>query len=782
MKHIIPLFLALLLTACGGGGGGGGGGPGGGNPYLVRDVPYHTPTRVDTIQIAETPVAHNTTAGVFTADLTGTGNENVIVAGRSDTTYSKISVFGWYNGQLQNQTSQWFTGNSNVIVGTEPSVKFGDFLGNGKLGMYVAPSTDANWSRGYDGAVFINNGSTFSRTNFDLGPVWAHDSVIYDFNRDGKDDIFTADYGTNSSIAFSRGDGSFNVARNAAGSTLQGSSAVAVADFMGNGSSQFIVTDSTTDPNTATRLLSWNVAGSNLTFSDIANLPKARFDLPKWASYNFGNGGPASHSIRALAFDFDNSGVPSAVIISRPAYTNGAWPEYSEVQFLKNNGGGNFTDVTDNVLVGYNTKAPASYNPKLLDFNGDGLMDILLAGTSWTTANNMQVLIHTAEHKYVASYTSVFNAFEAQAQALEAYRSSVVANSNITNIVVGPGNELYMVTVMDTFVNGVNAKSIYLSKIGAQTVSPQATVASIRQAWPYLSAAQVNETLSRSTTQWLGFNVIDPTKALNPIGNLSLSKTGPVTIDGYLAGVNLSKINNITMFDSLGRSFSVNVNLPSTNIPNAWARYAENFGDDTRGAGPIKMESVRYGNMKFASDPTSQTMALGIVGVPVGKYTTMSTQYTQLPFSPFIQMSGSWGKVKAANILETSVTTQKDGWIGRAGIMYSNTLIEPGVVTKVSPITSVWAEAGYDWGKFKMFAGMLPKVIDGTASLSMPTGVDNSGNAVYNDSKANITSVTTRYVRASYFSRINKWTSIGLSGLVTDTHQFGLYSDLRVRF
>lgn len=780
MKHIIPLFLALLLTACGGGGGGGGGGVG--NPYLVRDVPYSTPTRIDTIQIAETPVAHNTTAGVFTADLTNTGKENVIVAGRSDTTYSKISVFGWNNGQLQNQTSQWFTGNSNVIVGTEPSVKFGDFLGNGKLGMYVAPSTDANWSRGYDGAVFINNGNSFSRTNFDLGAVWAHDSVIHDFNKDGKDDIFTADYGSNSSIAFSHGDGTFNVARNTGGSALQGSSAVAVADFMGNGGSQFIVTDSTSDPNTATRLLSWNVAGTNLSFSDIANLPKARFDLPKWASYNFGSGGLASHSVRALAFDFDNSGTPSAVIISRPSYTNGAWPEYSEVQFLKNTGGGAFVDVTDTTLIGYNTKAPASYNPKLLDINSDGLMDILLAGTSWTTANNMQVLIHTKEHKYVASYTSVFNAFEAQAQSLEAYRSSVVANSNITNVVVGPGNELYMVTVMDTFVNGVNAKAVYMSKIGAQTASPQATVASIRQAWPYLSAAQVNETLSRSTTQWLGFNVIDSAKALSPIGDLSLSKNSPMAISGYLSGVNLSKINNITMFDTVGRGFAVNVNLPTADVPNAWARYAENFGDDTRGAGPIKMEAVRLGNFKFASDSLNQAMSVGIVGIPVGKNTTMSTQYTQLPFSPFIQMSGSWGKVKAANILETSVTTQKDGWVGKAGIMYSNTLIEQGIVTNVSPITSVWTEAGYDWGKFKLFAGMLPKVVGGTASLSMPSGVDNSGNAVYNDSKANVTSVTTRYVRASYFSRINKWTSIGLSGLVTDTNQFGLYGDLRVRF
>jgi len=261
-----------------------------------------------------------------------------------------------------------------------------------------------------------------------------------------------------------------------------------------------------------------------------------------------------------------------------------------------------------------------------------------------------------------------------------------------------------------------------------------------------------------------------------------LNKNVPVQINGYLAGVNLSSINNITMFDSLGRNFSVNVTLPSVNLPNAWARYAENFGDDTRGAGPTKMEFVKFGHLKFGSDSLNQTMALGVVGVPVGKYTTMSTQYTQLPFSPFIQMDGSWGKVKASNMLETSLTMQKDGWVGKAGVIYSNTLIDPGIVTSVSPVTSVWAEAGYDWGKFRAFTGILPKVVSGTVNLSLPGGVDNSGNVVYNDTKANITSTTAHYIRAAYMDRINKWATFGLSGLVTDTKQIGLYGDLRVKF
>lgn len=793
MKKLIPLFLIALLSACGGGGGGGGGAGGiasfnndTSNPYLLRDVPYSTPTLVGNIQVAETPVTHNTMVDVFTKDLTGSGAENVVIAGRTDrndAVQSRISIFGWSNGTLQNQTSQWFQGNDNIIAGTEPSVKFGDFLGNGKIGMYVAPSTDSDRTRGYDGAVFLNNGSSFTRTNFDLGPVWAHDSAVFDFNRDGKDDILTLDFGPNTSIAFSQGDGTFNVARNIMQSSLQGAAAVAVSDFMGDGSSQLIVTDSSINPDTATRLLSWSVTGNDLTFSDIAYLPRARFDLPKWASYHFGNGGLASHSVRVLAFDFDNSGRTSAVVISRPSFTNGVWPQFSEVQFLKNQGNGVFVDVTDTTLIGYNTKAPASYNPKLVDFNNDGLTDILLAGTSWSTSNDMQVLIHTKEHKYVASYTSVFNAFEAQASELEKYRSSVTANSNITNIIVGPNRDLYLVTVIDTFVNGKNEKAIYLSKIGAQTPSAQATVNAIKQAWPYLSPGQVNETLAKSTTTWLGFNVLDADKALSPIGSLGLNQY--TAFNGYVTGINLKNANAI-LFDSIGRSFGVDLSPTTFQNPNMFGRNAETFTDDTRGGQPTKTNYTHfyteYGDFKFGGDNVNQTASIGITNIPLGDKLTGSVQYTSMPFSPWIQMDGDWGKVKRSSTFETSFTKQYNNWIGRAGVMRSNTLIEPGLVTSVNTITSVWSEAGYSWGKLKTFAGYLPKVIDGQANIKMPHSIDYNGNVSYNNVSADIVSPTVRYIRFSYTDRIKKKVYYQINGIRTDTNQFSLFGALKINF
>lgn len=782
MKHIIPFLLAIVLTACGGGGG-----PSG-NSILIpsNPVPFHTPLRVESIQLTQSDTAHISVAGIFTKDLTNSGSENVIVAGRaiaSDQLNSKISIFGWSGGQLVNQTNTWFSGTDNIIKGTEPDIEFGDFLGNGKVGMYAAPGTDSEWGRGGPGVVFINNGTSFTRVNLNLGATWSHDSVVYDFNRDGRADIFTLDYGANSSLSLSNGDGTFSIFRNTVGSELQGASGVAAADFLGNGTVSLIVTDSSNTPGQQNSLMSWSVSGSNLSLTRQSVLPAGRFDLPKWAAYNT-NPGIASHNVRALAFDFDNSGVPSAVIFSAPWFTNGLKPGWSEVQFLKNNGAGVFTDVTDSVLVGYNNLMPVSYNPKLIDINGDGLTDIFLSGAAWNDpTNNTQVLLHTADHKFMASYANVFAAFETQAFNAEALRTTAINNLNVTNIVRGPNNELYLVTLINTFDNGAAKKVMYLSKMGTQTVTAQATLAAIRSAWPYISAAQANDILSKTSTSWFGLNVIDPVKALSPIGDLGLTINGTRSaFTGYLSGIKVSEANKTVLFDDIGRSFAVNLSSASMVGTNTWARFAENISDDTRGSQSMKMNFSKVGNFKFGADTASQSLAVGLTGLKLGTNTELSMQYTQMPFSPFVQMSGSWGLVKKSSILESTVTAKYQGFVGKAGLMYANTAITAGLVTDISPITSAWTEGGYEWKHVKLMGGVLPKVISGHANLRMPVGVDMSGNSLYNDIKANISSPTTRYVRLAYDEQVTKDVGITFNGLVSDRKQASLMAEVKIKF
>ena len=790
-KTAIAVAVSILaLQGCGGGGGGGSPSP------IVRptyDVPFHTPTRVGAFQVSATPTNNSQASDIFTSDLTGNGTQNVIVAGRTiqdanNTPWinSQITIFGWQNGQLVNQTSQWFSGNDNVIVGTEPSVKFGDFLGNGKAGMYVAPSTDRAVYG--PGVVFINNGSSFTRVELSLGNNWAHDSVVYDFNRDGKADIFNTDYGSNTNLSFSNGNGTFTTYRNNPNvSAWAGGSSVAAADFLGNGTTTLIITDTNTQRND-TKLFSWSVASGSLVLTEIGTLPIGRFDLPRWASYNFGGdpNGKMSHNVRVLAFDFDNSGVASAVVISRPVQTNGQWPNYSEVQFLKNNGSGTFTDVTNTVLVGYNTATAASYNPKLIDINGDGLTDIFLSGSNTITnagTSSTQVLIHTQEHKFVASYANVFDAFQNQVQTLETTRAGWANTGGSTiNIVQGPNNELYLVTTSEFLVNGNYQRSLYLSKIGTQTTTAQASINAIRQAWPYLSSAQANQVLSSTSTTWFGLQVIDLERALNPVGGLGFKPNQ--NFSGYLGGVNLNNINMpVYMFDSIGRNFAVNLAPTApTNLLNAWARQIENITDDTRGAQLMGMPMTGYNGLKFGGDSNAKTMAFGITGIKVGKGIELSAQYTELPFSPFIQMMGSYGSVRGSTMLETTLTHKSEGWVAKAGLMYSNTQFDAGAVTRISPITSVWTEVGYEGEKFKFYAGMLPKVVAGSVDLRLPTGVDTVGNIQYNSVSARVTNPTTEYIRLSYKERLHKGVYFNLHAMTTTQKQTSVLGELKINF
>jgi hypothetical protein len=135
----------VVITGCGGGGGGGGGGgtynsP---NPYLRTEVPYATPVRVATID----PLVNVSSAtghkwavtDTYAEDLNSTGNQDIIIGGRmsQSTTISEwgsnqISILSWNGSSYVDKTSQWFTGNENVILGTEPNIEFADFFKTGR--------------------------------------------------------------------------------------------------------------------------------------------------------------------------------------------------------------------------------------------------------------------------------------------------------------------------------------------------------------------------------------------------------------------------------------------------------------------------------------------------------------------------------------------------------------------------------------------------------------------------------------------------------------------------
>jgi hypothetical protein len=495
--------------------------------------------------------------------------------------------------------------------------------------------------------------------------------------------------------------------------------------------------------------------------------------------------------VRLNTFDFDNSGLTSAIIFSRPVKSDGAgghiWPEFNEIQFLKNSGGGTFIDVTDTVLVGYNTATSASsYNPKIMDVNSDGLLDIVLGGTNWSTGTGAQVLIHTQEHKYVASYAAVIDAFVAQSTALEkAINVSASSGANGIVFVRGPDGAMYLATAVSYTSSGVQQKAIYLSKLGNNVSSAQATVDSIKQQWPWMSDAQVNTVLAQSSTTWFGLNMLDPTKALSPIGALSLPVNGRLmNLNGYIGGINLNgAANRVSVVDSIGRDFTINYSATNTpGIMNLWSRFVENIDDDTRGAQVSGIQTFRYGALKFGVTEDNRNMVVGVTGVELYKDTSLSVQYTRMPFSPFVQLNGSWGLVKSSNTMESTITNRQGGFVSKLGLMYSSTEIERGLVNRVNPISSVWAESGYEWKHFRAYAGMLPKVISGTADISLPTGIDNQGQIQYTNTQAQVYSPVVQYARFNYTDRINRYANYRINAMITTQQYHAVMGEIRINF
>jgi len=363
----------------------------------------------------------------YTADIDKDGVDEIFFTCRHNASLpwqnSYIQVFKFSAGYWENATSRIIK--NNETSGTETLVT-GDFNGDGLVDIFSATYTDLNY---FLPSYFFTNtgGASLVSAAVDFN-AWQHGVFAYDVNKDGFVDIVLTDYGSaghtqNSGIAFGGPNGLTFLSSQGRGLPW-GASGVCAGDFLGDGSVTFIVSDGVgywdgNGPGPDTRLLNYSISDGKLSFNQIANLPAPRFKLSKWAGYNFTD----SHDIRPIPFDFNKDGLLDVLIISRPYFTNNQWPEYSEIQFLKNNGAGVFEDVTDSLLVGYNNKTNASYNPQIADFNGDGLLDIFVSSCDYSSYDVSAFLIQQKNGTFVEQGRDFFT--KIWQEAVVATRASV---------------------------------------------------------------------------------------------------------------------------------------------------------------------------------------------------------------------------------------------------------------------------------------------------------------------------------------------------------------------
>lgn len=784
----------FFLTACGGGGGGGGG------SYLAPSPSSPTPNPtalVATINPLVTASTIGTALNMFTADLTNSGSQNVVVAGdfngnnASAHINSKITVFGWNGNQMVDQTSQWFSGTDNVIVGT-PKVTFGNFNGNGFQSMFIATGTDGQ-ATSNNVQMFVNNGSRFTRYDIALPhSIDSNDSTIFNYN--GIDNAIAIGSPW-SDVIMGSNTNNFRVFPVAG----VGGTSIAAGNFLGNNQPSFIVGQygsSTCLGCQPDALLGFTFDGANVTMPYIRSMPVPLFNST--ADYVAKTGG--SNTVKVFKMDFDESGVDSAIVLAMPnTYQTSPWQ--SSIQFLKNNGTGVFTDVTANTVTGYDASKPPSTSPIIIDLLNTGLPDIVLP-----YSGGAQVLMQVAKGQYVANQANVINNFTGNIQTLLNAQGNgqTSANSTVT-FVKGPNNNLYLLGMVPETINGTAANQFYFTPVTGNTVAvnAQSAITSARAAWPWLTDAQLNTMITATGMNFAGVPILDAESLLSPSGALTVANR---SISGYIAGVQFGGADGqVVAMDQLGRSFNLNLspmrpagwsnsfNMDSEHIDqHELTSHTEYLiSSSVNNYGPLRMgtETRNQYNTMFGDPNTGPVLGAQPVNYTVGMPRAYENgnwsggmQYTTLNYNPWLGFAGAWGQVKQTNNLDTTVRYNNSGFTAVAGATYTTTTFVPGLIQKVSDIVGVWAETGYRYQNFGVYAGVKPVPVSGSVTANLPTSIDNTGNVHYTSKMLGLQNEVTSYIRALWTTDVNKKTMYRLSGTAMSNGQYRLMNELRFNF
>ena len=467
-------------------------------------------------------------------NISGNGGQDMIVAGRmtqlatiATWKNNMIQMYDWQSGVLTNDTAKWFPGGINNILGTDPTVQFADFFKSGRTDMFVAPSTDMAYYG--PASLFINNGNSFSRTDVALNNVWGHGAAIGSLKRDGWIDAVISDYGPSTTLLVNNRVNNLTAYTAVNDSTNAqalrwGGSSVAMGNFMGDGSTYLVVTDNTcqdtsTGCSDATRIhmYSWNLSnkdGSIGSAGTIGTPPSQKSGLPSTTTldstslrltYGFVKNLPAAtldHNMLVLNYDFAGNGRDNLIVFSTLSNPPPGQKK-SAIQFLLNNGSGNFTDATSDFLIGYNTATSISYKPQFVDL-GNGQQSIIVSSTDWDGTNNStQVLVkQSATGPYTAAFQDIMNDFETQTNTVSGIKNN---SGNATGLIKDPSGNLFLVsTTQTTWQGSQNMQQVFLAPLGPQATTAAAQSALHRSSptWPYMTGIGANPALSLTPAKY----------------------------------------------------------------------------------------------------------------------------------------------------------------------------------------------------------------------------------------------------------------------------------------
>jgi hypothetical protein len=380
---------------------------------------------------------------------------------------------------------------------------------------------------------------------------------------------------------------------------------------------------------------------------------------------------------------------------------------------------------------------------------------------------------------------------------------SSAAFSGVMQLVNGPNNEKYLVNAVPFIQDNTVKYGVYLSKIGSTgTVTAQATVATLQQIWPYMSAGEANTVLaSTAFTNFFGYDpkehgngILDWMATLNPVGKLGISLTGRtgtrIPISGTLSvptaspGLNQA-LTSISAVDELGRDFTVNLSNTVGQTDQRLQPLNWISGHNYRNSWVSKFtfqEEQNYQGLSYSgSGGNNYSVGADTSYINPNSDTIWRVSAAVIPTSPWIMLNGMWGEIRSSNNFEFSVIKKLDDFWLQSGMIYSTTQLTPGLVSKITPISSVYSVAGWSHNGFNLYGGFKPYIVDGNIELNLPTSVDNTGTMYYNKKQFKLRNELVGFagVGYNYSYKNHQWTS----GAIVDAQsQLALTVNYKVKF
>ena len=197
-------------------------------------------------------------------------------------------------------------------------------------------------------------------------------------------------------------------------------------------------------------------------------------------------------------------------------------------------------------------------------------------------------------------------------------------------------------------------------------------------------------------------NLLDPALALSPMGKIAMpTSSGVRPLSGSISGVNIgNNANSLKVQDSFGRAWAMDYSSTSMNMLNAWAARLDEKDDSTRTLSmATDIRFVQSDGFRYGASADNRSRVFGMPDYELGKNLWATWQFSSIPNSPWMNITGSWGTIKSTTTTEATVTYRHNDWRLRSGAMYTTTQIDPGLVTRINPITAVWSDATLAFGE-----------------------------------------------------------------------------------